>query len=787
MDYYKKIDPSGGLEVFERIRVEGQVQGVGFRPAVWRLAQACKLRGAVWNDAQGVEIHLGGEQSRIDLFCQRLLNESPPLAVIKSLHRSSVVRPPQELDFVIHHSRGGEIQTGVAPDAATCNACLEELHNPSNRRFRYPFINCTHCGPRLSLVERIPYDRINTSMRHFPLCAACLSEYEDPTDRRFHAQPNACSDCGPRVWMTDAQGDTIVPKVAGEDLLHEASRQLANGAILAIKGVGGFHLACDAGNHQAVMRLRQRKARYHKPFALMARDLSVIRNYCIVTEDETRWLLDHAAPIVLLSHVAGTDLSESVAPGQTTLGFMLPYSPLHHLLLADWDRPLVMTSGNRVEEPQCVENQEAVERLHTLADFFLLHNRPITHRVDDSVVRVMYGKARLVRRARGYAPAPLSLPEGFANAPQWLALGGELKNTFCLLRHGQAVLSQHIGDLEHLVAYQDFLKTIDSYSALFQHQPIGIAADQHPGYRATRYAKALAEDKGLSLYLVQHHHAHIASVLAENHWPRQGGKVIGIALDGLGFGDDGTLWGGEFLLADYFDYQRLGHFQALPLPGGIQAIRQPWRNSFSQLHHYFGWQNVVKQWGKLEAVAWLNQQPLSMLAGMIESGLNTPKSSSCGRLFDAVAAILGLCRETISYEGQAAMELEALAQPHSCSEKEAYLLQIRSVGHVLCLDASSLWKDLLADLLLSVDRGVIARRFHLGVVLSVCDMAIRWAREYGIDTIALSGGVFQNKLLFEQINSRLSAEGYRVLSHAQVPSNDGGISLGQAVIAAANT
>ena len=773
------------VEVAERIRVQGLVQGVGFRPTVWRLARECGLRGAVWNDAQGVEMHVCGEPPQIDRFCQRLLAEPPPLATIDTLDRQPVSALPDEPEFIISLSRGGEIETGVVPDAATCDACLDDLQDPENRRYRYPFTNCTHCGPRLTIVEGIPYDRGNTSMRHFPLCDDCRSEYEDPADRRFHAQPNACPVCGPSVWLSDAEGNSLAPSLAGEDILHEASLRLSGGAILAIKGVGGFHLACDAANEDAVTRLRQRKGRYHKPFALMARDCEVIRKYCAVGEAEAGLLSHNAAPIVLLPRLDAGGLPDNVAPGQTSLGFMLPYTPLHHLLLATWDRPLVMTSGNRVEEPQCIDNREATERLQPLADLFLLHNRPITNRVDDSVVRVMQGEARVLRRARGYAPAPLPLPEGFEQAPDLLALGGELKNTFCLVRHGQAVLSQHIGDLENLISYQDYLKNLDLYAGLFDHHPTRLVADRHPNYRSTQHAKALAADKNLPLLLAQHHHAHIASVLADNHWPLTGGKVIGIALDGSGYGDDGTIWGGEFLLADYTDCQRLAHLRAIPLPGGTQAILQPWRNTFSQLNHYLGWDSVVRQWGDLEAVKWLNRQPLKVLTGMIEGKVNSPPSSSCGRLFDAVAALLGICRESISYEGQAAIELESAAQNSRRSEDDAYRLRIISTAGVQLLDGATLWQRLLNDLREGVAPEEIAGRFHYGLALSVCEMAAGLARAQRIDTLALSGGVFQNRTLFELIASRLTAEGFRVLSQRRVPSNDGGLALGQAAIAAA--
>jgi hydrogenase maturation protein HypF len=772
-------------KIAERIRVQGLVQGVGFRPAVWHLARECGLRGAVWNDAQGVEIHVCGEQDQIDRFCRHLLEEPPPLARIEALNRQEVTALPEQSEFVISNSQGGEIATGVVPDAATCEACLRDLFNPHNRRYRYPFTNCTHCGPRLTIVEGIPYDRGNTSMRHFLLCDDCSREYENPADRRFHAQPNACSRCGPKVWLCDAQGRVIDASVKGEDAIHEASRQLAKGVILAIKGIGGIHLACDATDHAVVAELRRRKGRHHKPFALMARDCGVILNYCILSEAEARLLSHSAAPIVLLSRHDEGVLPDNLAPGQNTLGFMLPYTPLHHLLLATWDKPLVMTSGNLIEEPQCIGNQEAIERLQPLADLFLLHDRQIINRVDDSVVRLVQGEARLLRRGRGYAPAPISLPEGFEQVPDLLALGGELKNTFCLLRQGQAVLSQHIGDLENLISYEDYLNNLKLFARLFDHHPTHLVADRHPNYRSTQHAKALAKEKNLPLLLVQHHHAHIASVLADNAWPLTGGKVLGIALDGSGYGEDGTIWGGELFLADYYNYKRIGHLTPIPLPGGSQAIRQPWRNTFSHLNHYLGWDRVMDQWGDLEAVAWLGRQPLKVLSGMIEGGVNSPLSSSCGRLFDAVAALLGICREAISYEGQAAIELESLALQGGCGEDEAYRLSIVSKSGVQLLDSAVLWPRLLDDLRKGVSAAEIATRFHCGLALSLCEAGAEMARRAGVDTLALSGGVFQNRTLFELMTMNLTAQGFKVLSHRQVPSNDGGLALGQAVIGAA--
>jgi hydrogenase maturation protein HypF len=678
------------------------------------------------------------------------------------------------------------VHTGIAADAATCAACRAEILDAQDRRYRYPFTNCTHCGPRLSILRAIPYDRDNTSMRVFPMCPGCQAEYDDPADRRFHAQPNACPVCGPKVWLLDSAGDRIAPLSGGDvDVMQMASALLMQGKILAIKGIGGFHLACDAGRADSVTELRRRKGRHHKPFALMARDLAVIRRFARVSEIEAQWLQSPAAPILLLGQNEQNCLPEALAPGQHTLGFMLPYSPLHHLLLKDWDRPLVMTSGNLSEEPQCTDNRDAARRLQPLVDAWLLHDREIVNRVDDSVVRVMDGIPRLLRRARGYAPAPLPLPPGFEGAGELLALGGELKNTFCLLKDGQAILSQHLGDLENELTFKDFTRTLGLYGGLFEHRPRTLVGDLHPNYRTTRYGRELARQRGLVWRQVQHHHAHIASVLAEHRWPLQGGRVLGIALDGSGYGPDGTIWGGEFLLADYLGYERLGWLRPVPLPGGTQAILQPWRNSFAQLHSLFGWRTIRERWGGLEAIAWLERQPLELLAGMIVRGLNTPLTSSCGRLFDALAGLLGVCRERISYEGQAAIELEALIASKPGGEHAGYAFDLVASEQGLTIDPTPLWTAVLSDLQQAVPMAIIATRFHLGLADVLSRLAARLAREHGIDTVALSGGVLQNRTLFEALTARLRAAGLQPLTHEKVPANDGGLALGQALIVAA--
>ncbi|MCB1800609.1 MAG: carbamoyltransferase HypF [Gammaproteobacteria bacterium] len=771
-----------------QIRVRGLVQGVGFRPTVWRLAHELGLHGDVRNDGSGVLIRVAGDAADIDRLGATLRAQCPPLARIDSIECSGIEDLPDLQGFTIVDSDASEVRTGVVPDAATCSACAHEIKDPGDRRYRYPFTNCTHCGPRLSIVQRIPYDRANTSMSAFTMCPACNAEYHDPADRRFHAQPNACPACGPRAWLVDAQDQPV--ERDGMDAIALAGALLQQGAIIAIKGIGGFHLACDACNAGAVDELRRRKRRFGKPFALMARDVDTIRRYVDVDETAAATLRSSAAPIVLLRARAGVDgpaIAAGIAPGQALLGFMLPYSPLHQLLLADWRTPLVMTSGNLSDEPQCTDNDEVRKRMSGLADCYLLHDRAIVNRVDDSVVRIMQGRPRLLRRARGYAPAPIRLPDGFTDCPPVLALGGELKNTICLLKNGEAIISQHLGDLEDARTADAFEGVVSLYSALFEQAPQLIAVDLHPDYRSTRYGHSLAENTGKTIHVVQHHHAHIASVLADNGWPVDGPKVLGVALDGLGLGSDGTLWGGEFLLADYRGFERLAHLKPTAMPGGTRAILEPWRNTYAHIVHHIGQASFEERYGNLALAERLRQKPCATLAAMMERGINSPLCSSYGRLFDAVAGALDVSADAVSYEGQAAIELEALAAGASDGlDGTGYVLDITEDGNVLQLDPAPMWQALLQDLANGTPRASIAARFHQGLADSTADLAAQIAQQQGIDTIALSGGVMQNALLFERIANRLDARGLRVLSHQQVPANDGGLSLGQAVVAAAS-
>ncbi len=762
----------------EAIRVTGIVQGVGFRPNVWRLAHECGLRGQVWNDAEGVLIHAWGSSQVLDIFVQRLRNEPPPLASIEDIFRARLDTPADiPKDFRIVESRKGTPHTGVAADAATCPECLAEVLDPANRRYRYPFTNCTHCGPRLSIVRAIPYDRANTSMAAFPMCAQCQAEYANPADRRFHAQPNACPECGPQIWLQDSDGQ----RLSEGDAIENAAGLIRAGKIVAIKGIGGIHLACDAGNAEAVDALRRRKHRYHKALALMARDIDMIKCFAEVDDAEVALLNDRAAPIVVLD-ACGERLAPAVAPAQNSLGFMLPYTPLHHLLMQHMNRPIVLTSGNRSEEPQSIDNQDAQQRLDQIADYYLLHDRDIVNRLDDSVLRMADGHPRFLRRARGYAPRPVLLPDGFASPANILAMGGELKNTFCLLQDGRAILSQHIGDLENVDTCQDYQHNLQLYRQLFDFMPSVIAIDRHPNYLSTQWGRAMAAEEGVQLVEVQHHHAHIAACMAEHGLSQESGKVLGVALDGLGFGDDGSLWGGEFLLADYRGFQRLTHFQPVPMLGGVQAIHEPWRNTFAHLLDSLGWERVVEDYPQLEIVDFLNERPLVNLQTMARKGLNSPPASSAGRLFDAVAAALGVCRECAGFEGQAAIELEALAAAHFEHQANfAYGVELRGD----CLNWTPLWSALLKDLADGVAPGIIAARFHQAVANAVATTANGLCRQHDVDTVVLSGGVFQNRLLLARSSFLLREQGLSVLSPIATPANDGGLSLGQAVIALA--
>ncbi|MHB1296112.1 MAG: carbamoyltransferase HypF [Anaerolineae bacterium] len=765
--------------VRNRITVTGVVQGVGFRPFVYHLAGRLGLSGWVLNHSGGVEIEIEGPPEAVEAFARALREEAPPLARVESL-AARAMPPLGEETFVIRPSRHeAGLHQLVSPDVATCPDCLRELLDPADRRYRYPFTNCTNCGPRFTIIDSLPYDRPGTSMRAFPMCPQCQAEYDDPANRRFHAQPNACPVCGPRLTLapgkaSPARGPALPPEGEG-DALQRAAQMLRGGGILAIKGLGGFLLACDATDEQAVAALRARKRRPLKPFALMVATLGAARRICQVTPEEEALLATPWAPIVLLARREGVGIAPSVAPGQTTLGVMLPYTPMHHLLLRDVDRPLVMTSGNLSEEPIAAGNDEALERLGPLADAFLLHDRDIVARYDDSVWFVPQGLGpQPMRRARGYAPSPVALP--YASRPL-LAAGSDMKNTFCLARDRHAFLSQHIGDMESPETLDQYVETLARYQKLFEVRPELLALDLHPDYQSTRMGRALAKAEGLPTVAVQHHHAHIAACLADNGWALENGPVLGVALDGTGYGTDGRIWGGEWLLADYCGFQRLAHLEYLPLAGGDVATGQPWRIAAGYLLADAGDLAAVP-----EALWPANADPAlpALLRVQVARGLNAPLTSSMGRLFDAAAALLGLAY-TVSYEGQAAMALEAAATgwqgiapplPYTIEEAEGSLV-VRVGALLRALVAESGAQPAAA----------LARRFQATIAALVLELCQRLARQTGVRTVALSGGCFQNRLLLLDTVPALQAQGFTVLLHRQVPCNDGGLSLGQAAIA----
>lgn len=780
------------------IRVRGAVQGVGFRPTVFRLAAEDNLVGEVLNDSEGVLIRVSGSRNGLQQFTRKLNSESPPLAKIDEIESRVLGDHRVFKEFRILKSEKGVTTTEISADAATCHACLEELFDIDERRFQYPFTNCTHCGPRLSIVKRIPYDRETSTMEPFFMCKACRAEYENPLDRRFHAQPIACFDCGPNIALHDFSEEHISGAVAAQhsrNTIAQIKQALCDGKIIAIKGLGGFHLCCDAANHNAVKMLRERKRRYAKPFALMTHDVSLIEQYCELSELEREELCNNKAPIVLLDRQQDLAedvprLSSEIAPGSDLYGFMLPYTPLHWLVVKGFGRPLVMTSGNLSGEPQVIDNLIATKQLKGIADLVLYHDREIANRIDDSVVRCMAGKARIIRRARGYAPRSIRLPATFANGPQIMACGAELKSTFCLVKNGNATLSQHQGDLENVSTFDDYMHNLALYEQLYESQPEIIALDAHPEYISSKFARETLSQRFPDAYLeeIQHHHAHIASCMVENELALESPPVLGVALDGLGFGSDQALWGGEFLLADYQDFRRLARLRPVVMPGGAQAIKQPWRNTWAHICDAMPWSQFKTNYADLELTRFLNDQPLDLLERMREQQLNSPAASSCGRLFDAVAAALNLSRERALYEGQGAVELEMRAKrAWRGSESSAYSFGIkcRTGEPEYELEAASLWTALLEDLLANVSVDTIAARFHRGLINGLLNMITHLAEKHQFATVAVSGGCLQNKLLLEGLQSGIEAQGFRYLTHSRVPANDGGIALGQAAIASA--
>jgi hydrogenase maturation protein HypF len=744
------------------VRVSGIVQGVGFRPFVHGLATELGLTGEVGNDAAGVRIEVEGDEHRVATFERRLVTEAPPLAVIETTEvRTVAVRG--DTGFAIAPSTGGHAgHAGVPPDVATCGACLAEITDPGDRRYRYPFINCTDCGPRFTITRSVPYDRPRTTMAAFEMCGDCGREYHEPTDRRFHAQPVCCPRCGPQLRLVEGRATVATADAA----LVATARLLRRGGIVAVKGLGGYHLVVDARSETAVATLRARKHREDKPFAVMVADVDAARTLADVDDHAAALLADRARPIVLVPRRADTGVAAAVAPGHRSLGLLLPYTPLHHLLLAEAGGPLVVTSGNLSDEPIVHRDDDALELLGPIADAVLAHDRPIHVRTDDSVARVFAGRPLLLRRARGYAPAAVHLA---APAPRpVLALGAELKNTICLVGGTRAVVSPHIGDLEDYGTFTSFLEQIEHLQGLSGVSPALVAHDLHPEYLSTKHA----HDLPLPLTGVQHHHAHIASCLVDNGRDE---RVIGVAFDGTGYGTDGTLWGGEFLVADLDGFDRVAHLATVPMPGGAAAIREPWRMAAAYVEEAFGGDVP----GNLP-VRHRNAERWDAVLAAAAAGLNAPLTSSVGRLFDAVAVLLGV-RDRVTYEGQAAIELEQLA---TRSPDDGYVIAVGD-GAPAVVDAPAMVRAVVDDLARGTSPAEVAGRFHAGLAGVVAGVCERVRDATGIRVVALSGGVFQNLLLVELVVARLEAAGFEVLLHRRVPPNDGGISLGQAAVAAA--
>ena len=750
------------------IQVRGVVQGVGFRPFVYRIATESNLTGSTGNDTNGVTIEVEGDPAEIDRFVLRLRAEAPPMSRIDQVEIDELsVRGGH--GFLITSSHvAGQVSTGIPADGATCEDCLRELLAPTDRRYRYPFINCTNCGPRFTITKSIPYDRPQTSMAVFPMCALCQAEYDDPLDRRFHAQPNACPVCGPRVWLEDAGGNPA----KHSDPVKRCVELLEEGRIVALKGVGGFHLSVDATNDAAVQEMRRRKHRFGKPLAVMVKDLEAARRLCSLSVEEEQQLTSSARPIVLARSRQGNGLAPSVAPDIPWLGVFLPYAPLQHLLFADNPaRALVMTSANLSEEPIAIDNAEARSRLGAIADAFLMHDREILQRCDDSVVAVVNEGPQIIRRARGYVPLAIDLP---VDAPPLLAVGGHLKNVFALARGRYAYQSQHLGDLENLAGLDFFRESLAHLMHTFEMEPQMVVHDLHPGYLSTSWAKEWADERGIPTIAVQHHHAHVASCMGEH---KLDGPVIGLALDGTGYGTDGHIWGGEVLIARLDGFERFAHLKYAPMPGGDAAVKEPWRMALAML------------WGagfNREEAAELcgaSQQESRVLQRMIERGVNAPTTSSLGRLFDAVAAVV-LKRRTVDYDAQAAIELEGIAtEEMNRLQRMDYVPELTQEAGGLFLDTANMWRAIVEDL--RHGKPGIALQFHAGIAQGFIAACVNARERTGISTVAMSGGCMHNRLLSKMLRAGLEEHGFLVFENRRVSPGDGGLSYGQAVIASA--
>jgi len=759
--------------------VRGVVQGVGFRPFVYRLALEEGLAGFVGNDTDGVTIEIEGPEERVKAFLVRLRTETPPLARIDAVAVRELALDGDSGFRIVASEVLGRVSTGIPADAATCPDCLRELLDPKDRRYRYPFLNCTNCGPRFTITRRIPYDRPQTSMAKFPMCPECQREYDDPLNRRFHAQPNACWVCGPRVWiMQTADSESS----SGEEAVEQTLQLLMEGKVVAIKGIGGFHLSVDATNQAAVMRLRERKRRYGKPLAVMVRDLEAARQVCVLTAEEEALLSTVARPIVLARRREGCGIAEGVAPGIPWLGIFLPYAPLQHLLFADPRvRTLVMTSANLSEEPIAIDNEEALTRLGGIADAFLMHDREILQRCDDSVAAVVDGAPQLVRRARGFVPMGVELPLGpNLEAPPLLAVGGHLKNVFALARRRFAYQSQHLGDLENLTGLEFFRESLDHLMRTFEIEPETVVHDLHPGYLSTQWAREWAKERGLKTIAVQHHHAHVAGCMAEHGLT---GEVIGLALDGTGYGSDGKIWGGEVLIARMESFERFAHLDYVPMPGGEAAIKEPWRMAQGTL--WAAGFDISSN--ETLILVGATEKEARVLARMMDRCVNAPLTSSLGRLFDAVAAVV-LGRRMVDYEAQAAIELEGIAVDEP-DDVPGYALELL-VGNWDAheprrINATPLWRELVEDLRIGTSKARIAARFHAGVADGFARAAVLARTATGVNQVALSGGCMHNRRLARLLRVKLEAEGFEVFQHRSVSPGDGGLSYGQVAVAAA--
>lgn len=738
-----------------RVVIRGAVQGVGFRPFVHRLATEASLRGWVSNTSQGVFIEVEGKKATLDSFLLRLGSEKPPRASIQSME-STFLDPAGFTVFEIRESEEGGPKTAfVAADIATCPDCLKEIFDISNRRYLYPFTNCTNCGPRFTIIEALPYDRVNTAMKNFTMCYACNREYQDPGDRRFHAQPNACPVCGPHVELWDPRGRQVA---LHRQAVINAVKAIRGGSIVAVKGIGGFHLVADARNDQAVRELRKRKNREEKPLAIMVPGIEAAKSFCAVSDLEERLLLSPEAPIVLLEK-KNDCISPSVAPNNPYLGVMLPYTPLHHILMRNLGFPIVATSGNLSDEPICTGEQEALKRLAGIADFFLVHDRPIARHVDDSVVRVMLGRELVLRRARGYAPLPIPMP---TQAHSILAVGGHLKNAIALSTGGNAFISQHIGDLETEQAFEAFHAVVEDFQKLYEVRPEELACDLHPDYLSTKFAHA----SGIPAFGIQHHYAHISSCMAENELS---GRVLGVSWDGTGYGTDDTIWGGEFLLTDDSGFERVATFKPFQLPGGERSIREPRRTAIGLLHELY--KEAAYSYTFLLPIASMPKPAMTVIQQMLAKGVNSPLTTSVGRLFDAVASITGL-RHEVRFEGQAAMELEFALSGITCDEAYSFLI---SDDGPMMVDWAPMMFEIVADKEAKLPVGLISAKFHNTLAAIILSVA-KQVREH---RVVLSGGCFQNRYLTERTVHLLESEGFKPYWHQRVPPNDGGIALGQ--------